>query len=417
LSDHLQELLILSKVDIDDSEERFGHLNKAASDIADYLRANPNETIAHVLVALNPETPEDDPVFDHAEQAVTEQWKLLRKRYQDRPRELLRPVVLAAIDRASSDNIGVFTAAALTASSILYHVGTHRDDGTVTRIVEGWAAAVEETAVKSWQTRLLLPEPPKPEAAPTTGLQVSQFSAEGFLPSIDMPAAPNFQSFPGWATAFSPKISVALAATANSVTAEIAKAYTRAVEQQFQAVANAMTKYAEFAQNVAKATEEGQRAALLRLDLLWWKEALYSPSAKKSYRAIPAPGVALLMAEDILARIRIPAPQSVVAYLREAIAAVQNDARSAKSSLADWLQRLHPGTPVSAIVAPPEARKGRVSLGYVLRKALHAKVSVEELRISTGLDPTLEISLADLGAWYFCDRQAEQAVAEDGNGG
>ena len=68
---------------------------------------------------------------------------------------------------------------------------------------------------------------------------------------------------------------------------------------------------------VSDATSGLQR----RTNLLWWKEALFSPSARVSYRDLPLPVSATLMAFDLHQQVPSFSPASVWAFLSETVAA------------------------------------------------------------------------------------------------
>jgi hypothetical protein len=207
----------------------------------------------------------------------------------------------------------------------------------------------------------------------------------------------------------------AFVASANLISEQVVQATSQAVaDGAKQWSASVAAPVASFALDVAHAIAGSQRAALLRLDLLWWKETLYSPSARVSYRSLPPAAAGLLMAHDVLARISVPAPQSVVAYLRETATTLGG---SDRRPLIDWLSELGGGSAAKSIIALPPDRPGRIPLSDLLRRSLHAPVSADDLQGRVGLKPSLELSLADLVAWFFYDQQAERAVREVANGG
>lgn len=59
-----------------------------------------------------------------------------------------------------------------------------------------------------------------------------------------------------------------------------------------------------------------------RTNLLWWKEALFSPSARMSYRDMAPSDAVALIAFDMHRHIPTFSPASVAAFLREAVIAL-----------------------------------------------------------------------------------------------
>ena len=73
----------------------------------------------------------------------------------------------------------------------------------------------------------------------------------------------------------------------------------------------------------------------MRSRLLWWKEALVSPSARVSYRDIDPKAAPGLMAYDYQAVLPSIAPASVAVFLSETVRTLHPD--EVTSPLVDWL--------------------------------------------------------------------------------
>jgi hypothetical protein len=432
VSARLQELLTLGLVDIEDSGERFNHLDKAAATLADHFKAAPAEAIPAILTGMDDSASDDDPVLVRAEQAVTEHWKLLRNRFNDRPRALLRIVVLDALERAAAENARVRAAAAMTATSVLERVQLGREDAAVRAMVQQWVTLIEDEAAAAWQSELELPDPPVPKKALGAKPVAPQFSQQQFRPSIDLVSGPQQQgpqgarNFPNanphwpqggapWVHEFATRMTDAMVTAANTISAGVTSALAAALNQDREQLSQeVVAPFASFATDVARSIRASQLSAMMRLDLLWWKEALYSPAARASYRTMPTAAGALLMAQDLLGRIAVPAPEAVTAFLRETVLGLGRDAQE-KRTLGGWLSQIHAGASLRRLIAAPEVRPGRIPLGHVLRQALHGAVSGDDLRARTGLRDGIELTLPELAAWFFRDELAARiAEVRDG---
>ena len=82
-------------------------------------------------------------------------------------------------------------------------------------------------------------------------------------------------------------------------------------------------------QAVSSATAGLQR----RTNLLWWKESLFSPSARLSYRDMTSSDAATLMAFDMHQQIPTFSPASVAAFLRETVVALPTLDREETASI------------------------------------------------------------------------------------
>ncbi len=59
-----------------------------------------------------------------------------------------------------------------------------------------------------------------------------------------------------------------------------------------------------------------------RTNLIWWKQTLYSPSARVSYRCMPTSTAAALMAFDLHRQVPTYSPASVAAFLQQAVSSL-----------------------------------------------------------------------------------------------
>ena len=76
-----------------------------------------------------------------------------------------------------------------------------------------------------------------------------------------------------------------------------------------------------------------------RTNLLWWKEALFSPSARISYRELSPTDAAVLMAFDMHQQIPTFSPASVAAFLRETVVSLPTLDPEERSRSATWSRR------------------------------------------------------------------------------
>jgi hypothetical protein len=75
-----------------------------------------------------------------------------------------------------------------------------------------------------------------------------------------------------------------------------------------------------------------------RTNLIWWKEALYSPSARCSYRQLPPSSAAALMAFDLHQQIPTFSPASVAAFLYETVLSLPSIDAKEEHPIADLLK-------------------------------------------------------------------------------
>lgn len=106
----LQELLNLGLVDIGSDDARFDKMRSASSALSAKFKENPSLLIPATLISLDEGVDEDDPMFALVEELVVAEWKTLRNTHVNRPRELLRSIIidaLAAAVNGDHDSAGV----------------------------------------------------------------------------------------------------------------------------------------------------------------------------------------------------------------------------------------------------------------------------------------------------------------------
>ena len=166
-------------------------------------------------------------------------------------------------------------------------------------------------------------------------------------------------------------------------------------------------------QAVSGATTGLQR----RTNLLWWKEALFSPSARMSYRDMSTSDAAALMAFDMHRQIPTFSPASVAAFLREAVIALPTIDSEEKAPIrelvelsrdADVLAELR--TEASELVIAPIGR-GPI-LGLIGHPETMSQINEQRFRDLVGVAPDTALTLPEWSVWIFRELQAARAATE-----
>ena len=154
-----------------------------------------------------------------------------------------------------------------------------------------------------------------------------------------------------------------------------------------------------------------------RTSLLWWKEALFSPSARMSYRDMSAFDAAVLMAFDLHQHIPTFSPASVAAFLRETATALPTIDHEQRVSIRELLAK----TLESGVLAEVRAETGKLvtapaGRGSILSLIGHPdavpQIDDRRFRDIVGVKPDATLALADWSVWMFRELQAARALAE-----
>ena len=315
-SDLLQKFLDKGLLDLGEDREKFSYIHSAAQDLAKTLLENRQNLEAAASVVLGGEVPDDDSILELCKQAITTHWQTYGSRFPAKPIQLFRATLLQALATMTGPDADVSNIGTIyyTTCGLLPYFATGNSDGIFREFLNGLAQTVEDQATKSWASpRSLEPQKvqygegiPSAPAVDTKALKELLKNAIG--PGGGTGANPQWPSSntPEWLEHFG-----------NGSANAIGTAITTAING---AVPKIVALSRSDSQATVKAYFEGRGAAdHYRADLLYWKEALYSPSKKDSYRLLSTDGAIYWAARDLHERVPRFHPASVEFFLRETV--------------------------------------------------------------------------------------------------
>jgi hypothetical protein len=430
----LQQFLHAGMLPIGDADEKFAYLKAAAADVADRLIAAPGRTPAYTRAALDPQISLHDPIMEEAEEAVVVQWNTFRNRFEDRPRQLLRAVILEALRLAVSE-VGpqMATLVWLSGASYLPYADLGQEREIFHAFFEKLGDDAEVAATAKWLgrktevTKLPTPLIKAPELI-SREVNVARlqklFSAAagpqdeqgGLGPGMD-PNPHWSSSAPHWSYAFAPRAAKAIAGAVDPVIAALTKDladHAGGTETLLRDHAKALRAALTTAMERVDQTVDAERK---RTALLWWRQSLYSPSAGTGYRTLAFPLAALLMAIDLEAQTLANTPRSVEYLLRETVREVSlRDGRIPSVSVEAFCAGVLSG--LRAMEHAPTLGTGegevprRVSLLMYVRLWAAERSDLGETRDRLGVEGAEDIPLDDVAVWLFRDLQAESLAKE-----
>jgi hypothetical protein len=146
----LQRFLDIGLFDVGDDDERLSIFHKAADDLAKAIAKDPRKAVSATLVAIDPNVPDEDPVLEEVEAAVREHWKAFRNKYPERPKGLLRPVLLEALEKASTESAEISSAMWFAGINLLPRLEPHKERSLVKELLETKGILSEAEAEKIW---------------------------------------------------------------------------------------------------------------------------------------------------------------------------------------------------------------------------------------------------------------------------
>jgi hypothetical protein len=156
-----------------------------------------------------------------------------------------------------------------------------------------------------------------------------------------------------------------------------------------------------------------------RTNLIWWKETLYSPSARVSYRAMPASTAAALMAFDLHKQVPTFSPASVAAFLHAAVLSLPLFDTDRSQPIRDLLtevsssDELMPLREAAAELVPEPGGRGPL-LGLIGHSVGRSPLDDRAFRERVGVPADTALTAPEWATWIFRELQAARAGLEGG---
>ncbi len=432
MSDFLKKLNKAGLIEkLDGSDERFDKITEAAKNVAEKLRETPPLMIRAVLAGLDPDISSDDPAIAIASDELSEVWASVRSVHIDPPVFIYRSILLDACNQIAE---GVNTVILwYTAVDTLPLVRLGREEGIVREILTEWAKKAEEFS-------LVVPQIKESKRAPVTkkieplgfnAIAASKVNRETLLNAVAASVFPNYngEAISGanqyqpnanpqqWASHYADRMMTLLADQLDSVKGSIAQSQNGLVKQleqhelhQLEAVKELLSNQRSWLQEVIKQNEEFKKAEHLRLNTLWWCEALYSTSLCCSYRDIDPILAASVMPLDLLIEVQTPTPASVTYALSETVAKLADAEFGKEYKFDELLETLIekrstlPEAWAQKIDSPPKI--GRLSLRDLIIAVLQGEKDISLIMQYSGLEAGFTISLPRLAQAIYRQEQA-----------
>ncbi|RCV89827.1 GTPase-associated system all-helical protein GASH [Billgrantia montanilacus] len=428
----LQDLLNLGLVDIGSDDSRFAKMESASTKLLKQFEESPPLMITATLVSLDENVDEDTPFLELVEGLVIEEWNTLRNTHVNRPRELLRSITISALAAATDKNPERSAIVWNTAASRLIHDQTSLGKAAdlLKQCFERVFSTAESEALR--RTGMLEVAQPlrrrkkstgsTPEAPTLTG----SIESNEVLQEVARAAGPQFPQGQAlnnanphwsnqaqqWSYEFTPRMTEALVKAVNLGTSRLAESIAADIAAHIASMEEHLRKQLGQVESLQSKLAESEVAGRMRLDVLWWSQARYSPSQNASYSVLPTSTAAIAAAVDLTAMVPALAPASVTHVLGETMAACT---RSERLSLLDHLKKLNESPPhgFEELLPAGVTNTARVPLLEIAAEVVGgSSVSEDDLRSRAGVDPELMLEPAELAMWLFRELQARRIVED-----
>jgi hypothetical protein len=419
-------------IDVGGDDAKLEKLTLTASDLAGSLKKSPSKALAYALVAFDPQAPADDPVVVEALAALKKRWATYVNTFSGPPVAVVRAMLLDALAQAAADDDRVGVAFVASARNTLPFMEAGDERAIWADVVTEIEERVDARAESEWATPSSIAVPamafdaPKLEAPTVT---TTRANVDRLKKGFRAAAGPHFhdpqqgnvvtngnpywpQNNPTqWATEFGDRMAEAVAHGIDAVVEETTLEQAD-LSEPFRALAASVSSYVGNTLNAVSAATAGLQR---RTNLLWWKEALFSPTTRVSYRDLPPASAAALMAFDLHQQVPTFSPASVAAFLFEAVVGLPSIDQEKTYAIRELVAEAQAEAELAALrgagadlVAPPEGRGPLVALiAYPDAPASRAE---GEFRRLTGVPPDAQLTLPGWATWMFRELQAARAA-------
>lgn len=411
-----------------DSSEHIENLEKASSAVERILKQKKNipKIINYTLVALDPTVSDEDPIVGEVQALIIKNWPTFLNsvaKTKDTPIAYIQAVILDSLNKLSKDE---------DYAAIIWHTGCKiisyyklaGQEEVLTDFLLEIGKKVEEVARRSWsilenaqidtidQAELNLPKTTK-VAVSEANLKAHLLAAavhSGWAPQAGGGENPHSHGTANhlWpqffaeraANGLSTEINAALSTQNNSI-----DSISKSIQESIGHFLAAIKPYME---QVSSSILQSFHSLNKRSDLLWWKQALYSPILDTGYRTLDPLTLSITMAVDLANNVSPIHPKSIDYFLKETLRDVLGSETDTEVVVAELLKKLQQlsGAEKQLLVALSNGNESRKSLGACMADVMMEQINPDVFFECTGLEKRAKISLGELSIWLFHDLQA-----------
>jgi len=416
----LQEFLKTGLFDIGDSDERLKWLQSSISDLQKKFEEDYSLLPKHTLVALDPNISDTEPVMIENETIITTYWKALRGKYPEMPRNIIRGVILNSLY-----NIGVADPVAariiyLTALNFFPYAKLNSEKNIVADMLNLLGEVAEKNATEEWS---LIEEEPTLKLGVlkisdfkfgSINLDIEQLKG-GMQVAIQNEPTGHGSNHGGnsiWGPHFATKSSEAISKALKTALDEFNKSLSpTAIETPINKF---FTEFKKTLDANLKTSFSSLTAVERRSKLLWWKETLYSPSQKKSYRGFDKYLLPILMSEDLNYQVPEITPISVDYLLRDTLFQLngkKDDSITFSAYLSEIIKEGNK-TVLKPYFENLDKANGRITITDFLSLLINDRINISNFKERTGIDATEKITLGELSVVLLHDLLTQRLITD-----
>ncbi len=395
----------------------FEHITTAADQLASHLAEHPHELTGYVYSAIHPNDRNNDPARTKTLEILRGVWRTFSSVSIGSLDLVLRGIILDAIVQNSNKDQQTKLAITLLLSSALPYIELGAEAKVWQATLDNLVNQIEAEAEVQWSvpTEVQLPAIPEYEVPEIRGLVSSvNINEAELVAGMEKAVGPSnaageqTDGNPQWPNSHQPWAQAFASFSADAINAGLKKAagkrtFTLQAEELIDSLSEMVEDYIGLAASRLTAASHGVD---LRSRLIWWKEAKISPSARVEYRSIPPEVIPGLIAFDYQQMLPPLAPVSVIAFLRESVRSIVDEAT--ETTLGDYLKALSKAD-VFAGYRKQELSEGNACrpLALLVAAGISDAETISSLTVFTA---DTAMSPHDFSALLFVELQAMKAI-------
>ena len=405
-------------IDVGGDDDKLGHLRHTAVDLSGILDETPAKATPFALVAFDPHVPTADPTIMQVEDALRKRWETYANTFSGTPTTVLRAVLLDALVQACGQNDAVAMAFVASARNVLPFTESDGEQEIWAEILLEIERKVEERAETEWATPMSMSTPNLNVDSPSAvkiDIQKKKTNAAPLTRKFEAAAGP--QSYAQDGSHTDTKGNPHFPQENAQWVGEFATRTAQAIAEAINRAVGGLSIDSGDLTTTLRAVSDASAGLQRRITLLWWKEALFSPSAGVSYRGMSPFDAAALMAFDMYRHLPIFSPRSVTAFLRETVIALPTIDQEQEIPIRELAEMTLNGsvlgemrTEMRKLVAAPEGRGSILSL--IGHPGALSQIDPRRFRDLVGVPPDAMLTLPDWSVWMLRELQAARAIAE-----
>ena len=420
-NEFLQSFLKTGLFEIGDRDDRLDKLRKSIEELQKKFEEDYSLLPKYTLVAIDPNISDKEPSLITTEKIVIKYWETLRSKYPEMPRNILRGVVLNALNNVGINEPIAARIIYLSALNLYPYVKLNKEKKIVEAMLIHLGEIAEKNAIEEWS--LIENEPTlklgmlklKSVKLESVSIDSGDLQPKLRIAIDNAPSGHTAQNHGGsseWGEHFANNASEGISTAFNGAIAKLTESFSS--DSIIIPINKFFTEFKKNLNSNLKSSFSSLTAVERRSKLLWWKETLYSPSLKRSYRGLDNNLLPIIMGVDLNNQIPEITPISVDYLLRETLFLL-NDKKDEPIELGEFLKKISESS-IKKILKPIFTNlnedEGRITITDFISLFVNDRIYMKDFQSKTGIKEKDESNISEIAVAILHDLLTQRLIEE-----